>query len=138
MNKIRTWLTNRVTRSQLRAERDEAQAAVARVRAESARIRAVTRTWEPVANLIDAALDGPTGGQQEQYAPVDWQAIVERRERELKTVGEARHQAETRIKQALEVIHEWQRNGPSNDYLTRVHRALNPPVSGDSAGPARP
>jgi hypothetical protein len=40
------------------AERDEAQATVARVRAESARIRAITRTWEPVADLIDAALDG--------------------------------------------------------------------------------
>jgi hypothetical protein len=32
--------------------------------------------------------------QQEQAAPVDWQAVVQRRERELKQVGEARHQAE--------------------------------------------
>lgn len=30
----------------------------------------------------------------EQPAPVDWQAIVRRREQELKRVGEARHQAE--------------------------------------------
>ncbi|MFF9123194.1 hypothetical protein ACF09J_07830 [Streptomyces sp. NPDC014889] len=41
---------------QWRAE--QAEAAIARVRAESARIRATTRTWEPVAGLIDKALDG--------------------------------------------------------------------------------
>lgn len=44
----------------------EAEATIARVRAESARIRATTRTWGPVADLIDAALDGdepgPKGG----------------------------------------------------------------------------
>jgi predicted nucleic acid-binding Zn ribbon protein len=39
-----------------RAER--AEATVDRVRAESARIRAATRTWEPVADRIDAALAG--------------------------------------------------------------------------------
>lgn len=32
---------------------------------------------------------------KEQGAPVDWQAIAQQRERELKTVGEARHRAET-------------------------------------------
>ena len=32
--------------------------------------------------------------EQEQAAPVDWQAVVKRRERELRTVGEARHRAE--------------------------------------------
>ncbi|MFJ4785094.1 hypothetical protein [Streptomyces sp. NPDC088794] len=197
MTNLRTWLANRIARPQLRkrnaeirnldetcmrlrAERDEAQAAVARARAETARIRAITRTWEPVANLIDAALDGPireqqerpthpdgtpyrfheieaegwgycdgcrlwttgttarphqcanTDTQEEQTAPVDWQAIAERRERELKTVGEARREAEARARAALNVIHEWQRDGESNDYLTRVHRALNPPVSGNS------
>lgn len=40
--------------------------------------------------------------------------------------------AEQRIADALDVIHEWQRFGPSNDYLTRVHRALRPPVSRNS------
>lgn len=32
---------------------------------------------------------------KEQGAPTDWQAIAQQRERELKTVGEARHRAET-------------------------------------------
>lgn len=44
--------------------------------------------------------------------------------------------AERRISAALAVIREWQRDGESNDYLTRVHRALNPPVSGNSASSA--
>jgi len=34
---------------------------------------------------------------QEQDAPVDWQGVVKRRERELKKVGEARHRAEAAI-----------------------------------------
>lgn len=38
-----------------------------------------------------------------------------------------------RVTDALAVIHEWQHSGDSpNDYLTRVHKALNPPVSGNS------
>lgn len=32
---------------------------------------------------------------KEQGAPIDWQAIAQQRERELKTVGEERHRAET-------------------------------------------
>lgn len=68
----------------------------------------------------------------EQGAPTDWQAVVVRRERELKAVGAARHDAEQRVTNALDVIHEWQRNGAPNDYLTRVHRALAPPTSGAS------
>lgn len=36
------------------------------------------------------------------------------------------------VTDALDVIHEWQRNGPPNEYLTRVHRALAPPTSGTS------
>jgi hypothetical protein len=67
----------------------------------------------------------------EQAAPVNWEATARQRERELRTVGEARHTAEQRISDAVDVIREWQRNGPSNDYLTRVHRALRPPVSGN-------
>ncbi|MFD1656955.1 hypothetical protein ACFSL4_01570 [Streptomyces caeni] len=39
-------------------------------------------------------LDGESGPGEEQPAPVDWEAIARQRERELKTVGEARHRAE--------------------------------------------
>lgn len=53
-------------RDQQYARAETAETAVARARAESARIRAVTRTWEPVANLIDAALDGPIREQRER------------------------------------------------------------------------
>mgnify|MGYP003945246683 CR=1 FL=1 len=65
----------------------------------------------------------------EQGAPTDWQAIVRDRERELKT-------AQQQVQDGLAVIREWQRDGESNEYLTRVHKALNPPVSGTSAGAA--
>ena len=41
---------------------EAAEATVARVRAEAARIRAVTPTWGPVADLIDAALAGTSEG----------------------------------------------------------------------------
>ncbi|MFF2852704.1 hypothetical protein ACFVT5_41385 [Streptomyces sp. NPDC058001] len=44
--------------AQQHARAEAAEATIARVRAEVARIRAVTSTWEPVADLIDAALDG--------------------------------------------------------------------------------
>jgi hypothetical protein len=37
---------------------------------------------------------GEKRSDQEQDAPVDWQDVVKRRERELKTVGEARRRAE--------------------------------------------
>lgn len=43
-------------------QRDAAEAVIARVRATTAHMRAVTRTWEPAANLIDAALDGTAPG----------------------------------------------------------------------------
>lgn len=36
-------------------------------------------------------------GTGEQAAPIDWQAIAKQRERELKKVGEARHNAEQAI-----------------------------------------
>ena len=54
----------RCDRDEQYARAEKAEATIARVRAASARIRGVTRTWEPVADLIDAALDGtdqPTG-----------------------------------------------------------------------------
>ncbi|MCZ4506943.1 hypothetical protein O3Q52_01705 [Streptomyces sp. ActVer] len=53
-------------RDQQYARAEAAEATVARVRAESARIRATTRTWEPVADLIDAALAGPVREQRER------------------------------------------------------------------------
>ncbi|MFI7294000.1 hypothetical protein [Streptomyces sp. NPDC050121] len=64
----------------------------------------------------------------EQGSPVDWQAVAAEREQQLKAA--LTHQQ--RVKDALDVIHEWQRNGESNDYLTRVHKALAPPMSGNS------
>lgn len=66
------------------------------------------------------------GAAVEQGAPTDWRTVVQTRERELK-------KAQQRVHAALDVIHEWQRDGESNDYLTRVHRALKPPASGTSA-----
>jgi hypothetical protein len=44
-----------------------------------------------------AALSPSDQPRQEQGAPVDWQAIAEQRERELKRVGEARRRAEMAI-----------------------------------------
>jgi hypothetical protein len=64
----------------------------------------------------------------EQGSPVDWQAVAAEREQQLKAA--LTHQQ--RVKDALDVIRVWQRVGEPNDYLTRVHRALNPPVSGVS------
>jgi hypothetical protein len=52
-------------------ERGNAQAALARVRAEVARIRATTRTWEPVADLLDAALDGTGLENAEATGPAE-------------------------------------------------------------------
>lgn len=45
-------------------------------------------------------------GADEQGVPVDWQAIAEQRERELKKVGEARHRAEQAIARVRDVIAE--------------------------------
>lgn len=44
-----------------------------------------------------ANCDGQCCKRAEQAAPVDWQAIARQRERELKTVGEARHAAEQQL-----------------------------------------
>lgn len=43
-----------------------AEATIARVRAESARIRSITPTWGPVADLIDAALNGEVQERRER------------------------------------------------------------------------
>lgn len=58
MNRTRDWDTIHNAARELRKEHDAQAATIGRVRAESARIRATTRTWEPAADLIDAALDG--------------------------------------------------------------------------------
>lgn len=53
--------------------------------------------FKRTAQLSDrvSALEGP---KAEQGAPVDWQATVQRRERELKAEGGRRHQAEAAIR----------------------------------------
>lgn len=48
--------------------------------------------------------DKPPAQQEEQGAPVDWQDIAKRRERELKTVGEARHRAENAVAELAQAI----------------------------------
>ncbi|MFJ6559989.1 hypothetical protein ACIQMV_08910 [Streptomyces sp. NPDC091412] len=53
----------------LRDRAEQAEAALTRVRAESARIRAATRTWEPVADRIDAALDGTDQPREQRERP---------------------------------------------------------------------
>lgn len=44
------------------------------------------------------------GVVQERDAPVDWEAIVRQRERELKRVGEERHQANAAIRELAQAI----------------------------------
>ncbi|MYR36381.1 hypothetical protein GTX14_04860 [Streptomyces sp. SID4944] len=44
-------------RAQAVARAEQAEATIRRVRDASAYIRATTRTWDPVADIIDAALD---------------------------------------------------------------------------------
>ncbi|MGW1015621.1 hypothetical protein [Streptomyces niveus] len=77
-----------------RAERAEAELEQARA--------SVLRTMAAEARSGEQAEDGAQPATtrvvvEEQGAPVDWRAIVQQRERELKAVGEARHQAETRL-----------------------------------------
>ncbi|MEU3683735.1 hypothetical protein AB0E99_22745 [Streptomyces sp. NPDC030592] len=50
----------------------------------------LARWWDARLAELHKAIVPPT----EQGAPIDWQAIAEQRERELKAVGEARHKAE--------------------------------------------
>ncbi|MER5694902.1 hypothetical protein ACWDBO_31330 [Streptomyces mirabilis] len=49
---------------------------------------------------------GEEAAGEEQAAPVDWQAIVRDRERELKKVGEARHRAETAVRELTATLTE--------------------------------
>lgn len=51
------------------ARAEQAEAAIARVRAELARMRAITPTWEPAADLIDAALDDPGRPREQRMRP---------------------------------------------------------------------
>lgn len=48
---------------------NRSEATVARVRAESARIRSVTPTWGPVADIIDAALDDSARPREQRMRP---------------------------------------------------------------------
>ncbi|MEU6279764.1 hypothetical protein [Streptomyces sp. NPDC047028] len=56
--------------------------------------------WPIRFELVDV---NPTT-EPEQGAPVDWQAIAKQRERELKTVGNARHRAEAAIMRVLGLV----------------------------------
>jgi hypothetical protein len=58
MDRLRDWDDILNAAAGLRRQRDAQAEALERVRQESARIRTTTRTWEPVADLIDAALNG--------------------------------------------------------------------------------
>lgn len=71
----------------------------------------------PLPDDVTAAVEP----DQEQAAPVDWQAIARQRERELKKVGEARHRAETAVAELAQAIR-----------LTReyVGEELLPPIEG--------
>ncbi|MFJ7049019.1 hypothetical protein ACIQVC_37275 [Streptomyces sp. NPDC101112] len=60
-----------------------------------------SREWDRRLVELRAALSPSDQPDQEQDAPVDWQAIAEQRERELKTVGEARRRAEMAIARVL-------------------------------------
>jgi len=62
----------------------------------------VTVTLTLVARKVVIAADGDL--DEEQNAPVDWQAIAEQRERELKRVGEARQQAEGAVQELAQAI----------------------------------
>ena len=57
----------------------------------------ISRWWNARLVEMRAALSPSDQPRQEQGAPVDWQAIAEQRERELKKVGEARRRAEMAI-----------------------------------------
>ncbi|GGJ81853.1 hypothetical protein GCM10011583_11640 [Streptomyces camponoticapitis] len=56
-----------------------------------------------------AYLDGtlPAPGSEKQDAGVDWEAVVRRREIELKTVGDARHRAEDVVARARALCITW-------------------------------
>lgn len=87
----------------LQGRLSRAQAAIARVRALRDRwVKAgppplgvsPARWWDARLIELDISFDDePTDGE-EQAAPVDWPAIVQQRERELKAVGEQKHAVE--------------------------------------------
>ncbi|KAB1146793.1 hypothetical protein F7R91_14530 [Streptomyces luteolifulvus] len=58
---------------------------------------------EPLPSRVAKPFDP---AQEEQGAPVDWQAIAKQRERELKKIGEARHLAEAAVARVRKVIAE--------------------------------
>jgi len=58
LDRLRDWDDIRNAAAGVRKQRDTQAEKLDRVRQESARIRATTRTWGPVADLIDGALNG--------------------------------------------------------------------------------
>ena len=73
--------------------------------------------WGSEVGIISSAhplyvKEKPTTEQEEQAAPVDWQVIAEQRERELKTVGEARHRAEAAIARIRQMADAWEQRLP--------------------------
>lgn len=84
-----------------------------------------------------ARVETPLQDSEEQGAPVDWQAIAQQRERELKTVGEARRRAEMAIAR-VRLIKKAPSRSPFNlqanavddgwdQALDAVHTALHTP-----------
>jgi hypothetical protein len=84
----------------------------------------------------DTQGDAPENGN-EQAAPVDWKAVVQRRERELKQVGEARHRAEGSVRRAYALADRWQAAHGASSFLVKVAGAeLRDELDdGDDGGP---
>lgn len=97
----------------------------------------INREWDRrLAELHNAVHPAGQSGE-EQAAPVDWHAIARQRERELKTVGEARRRAEMAIAR-VRLIKKAPGRSPSNlqanaqddgwdQALDAVHAALHTP-----------
>jgi hypothetical protein len=112
------------------AAAEQAEAALVRVHHVAALIHAGapwTANHQETAARIRAAIRPPADEPPaEQGAPVDWQAVVARRERELKTVGEARHRAEAAVERVRSVLapYDWPHAQVS---AARVREALDEP-----------
>ncbi|MEV4672701.1 hypothetical protein AB0K34_13685 [Actinomadura sp. NPDC049382] len=99
-----------------------AEAAVRRVRALCWRGPGPANEYQiwtvDVLAALDAEQEAPGA---ERAAPIDWEAIVRQRERELKQVGEARHQAEAAVRRVKHVL-AWKTllAGPQAEKAVRV------------------
>ncbi len=76
----------------------------------------------------------PPAAQEEQAAPVDWQAITRLRERELKTVGEARHRAEAALARVHHVADLIEASAPWTASRAETARRIREAL--DGPGPA--